>query len=212
MYVMSRIVEEKGRAEAPGTAFQLASLVEEARAGSRNAFEQLMGHFQEDIFRMVYYRTRSAMDAEDLTQEIFTRAYKNIPRLKAVESFRSWLYQIAVNRIRDFNRKKRFRNLFSAFGDTRETAKTPVDPSHPPEVLDHLMAQDFWKQVELFLNKLPRMEREVFLLRFMDHLSIKEISQALGKSESTVKTHLYRSIGKFKGDHSMHQLLQEKST
>ena len=209
---MSQIVEEEDQTEAPGTEFQLASLVEEARAGSRNAFEQLMGHFQEDILRMVYYRTRSSMDAEDLTQEIFTRAYKNISKLKDVERFRSWLYQIALNRTRDFHRKKKFQNLFSAFGDTRETAKIPVDANHPPEVLDHLVTQDFWKQVELFLNKLSRMEREVFLLRFMDHLSIKEISQALGKSESTVKTHLYRSIAKFKDDHSMHQFLQETST
>jgi RNA polymerase sigma-70 factor (ECF subfamily) len=209
---MSQIVEEKDQTEARGTEFQLASLVEEARAGSRTAFEQLMGHFHEDIFRMVYYRTRSSMDAEDLTQEIFTRAYKNMSKLKAVESFRSWLYQIALNRVRDFNRKKRFRNLFSAFGDTPETVKTPVDADHPPEALDHLMAQDFWKQVELFLNKLSYMEREVFSLRFMDHLSIKEISQALGKSESTIKTHLYRSIGKFKADDSMLQILQEKST
>ena len=210
MQRMTQTVEEKDQAEAQGTAFQLASLVEKAKAGSRTAFEQLMGHFHEDIFRMVYYRTRSSMDAEDLTQEIFTRAYKNISGLKDVERFRSWLYQIALNRVRDFNRRKRFRNLFSAFGDTPETAKTPVDASHPPDALDHLMARDFWKQVELFLDKLSRTEREVFSLRFMDHLSIKEISQTLGRSESTIKTHLYRSIGKFKADHSMHQLLQEK--
>ena len=99
--------------------------------------------------------------------------------------------------------------MFGAFGDTRETAETPAGVSGQPKALDNLMAEDFWKQVELFLNKLSRMEKEVFSLRFMDHLSIKEISQALGKSESTIKTHLYRSIGKFKADHSMHQLIQE---
>ena len=204
---MSQTVEEKDQTQGTGT--QLASLVEEARAGSRTAFEQLMGLFQEDIFRMAYYRTRSSMDAEDLTQEVFAQAYKNISRLKAVDRFRSWLFQIALNRIRDFNRKKRFRNLFGTFGDTRETAKTPVPANAPPEALDKLMAEDFWKQIELFLNKLSRMEKEVFSLRFMDHLSIKEISQTLGKSESTIKTHLYRSISKFKADHSMYQLLQE---
>lgn len=206
---MSQIVEKQDQAQRPGTGPQLASLVEEARAGSRKAFEQLMVLFQEDIFRMVYYRTRSSMDAEDLTQEVFTQAYKNISRLKAVDRFRSWLFQIALNRIRDFNRKRRFRSLFGAFGDTRETAETPAGVSGQPKALDNLMAEDFWKQVELFLNKLSRMEKEVFSLRFMDHLSIKEISQALGKSESTIKTHLYRSIGKFKADHSMHQLIQE---
>jgi RNA polymerase sigma-70 factor (ECF subfamily) len=207
---MSRTIEKQDQAQVQGA--QLASLVEEARAGSRRAFEQLMGLFQEDIFRMTYYRTRSSMDAEDLTQEVFTQAYKNISRLKAVDRFRSWLFQIAMNRIRDFNRKRRFRNLFGAFGDTRETAEKPAEAGDQPEALDNLMAKDFWKQIELFLNKLSRMEREVFSLRFMDHLSIKEISQTLGKSESTVKTHLYRSISKFRADHSMHQLLQEDVT
>ncbi len=206
---MSQTDQEKDHAPAPTGGPKLTSLVVEAQAGGRAAFEQLMGHFQKDIFRMAYYRTRSSMDAEDLTQEVFLQAYKKISSLKEVDRFRSWLFQIALNRIRDFNRKKRFRNLFSAFGDTRETAKTPAGASDQPEALDNLMAQDFWKQIELFLNKLSRMEREVFLLRFVDHLSIKEISQALAKSESTVKTHLYRSIGKFKAEHSIHQLLQE---
>jgi len=149
------------------------------------------------------------MDAEDLTQDVFMRAYKNISRLKEVDRFRSWLFQVALNRVRDFNRKKRFRGLFGTFGDTRETAETPATASNQPEALDNLMARDFWKRIEQFLNKLSRMEREVFLLRFMDHLSIKEISQALAKSESTVKTHLYRSIRKFKAEQSMHQWLQE---
>jgi RNA polymerase sigma-70 factor (ECF subfamily) len=206
---MSRITEKQDQAQAQGTGAQLASLVEEARAGSTKAFEQLVGLFQQDVFRMAYYRTRSSMDAEDLTQEVFTKAYRSISSLKEVDRFRSWLFQIALNRIRDFNRKRRFRSLFGVFGDTRETAETPEEALDQPEALDNLMAKDFWKQVELFMDKLPRMEREVFLLRFMDNLSIKEISQTLKKNESTVKTHLYRSISKFKAEYSMHQLLQE---
>lgn len=206
---MSRITEKQDQAQAQGTEAQLASLVEEARAGSTKAFEQLVSLFQQDVFRMAYYRTRSSMDAEDLTQEVFTKAYRSISSLKEVDRFRSWLFQIALNRIRDFNRKKRFRSLFGAFADTRETAETPAGTTDQPEALDNLMARDFWKQVELFMDKLPRMEREVFLLRFMDNLSIKEISQTLKKNESTVKTHLYRSISKFKAEYSMRQLLQE---
>ncbi|MBW1742139.1 MAG: RNA polymerase sigma factor [Deltaproteobacteria bacterium] len=209
---MSHTVQQQDHAPAPTGGPELTYLVEEAQAGNRAAFEQLMGHFQKDVFRMVYYRTRSSMDAEDLTQEVFMQAYKKISSLKEVDRFRSWLFQIALNRTRDFNRKRRFRNLFGTFGDTRETAETPARASDQPEALDNLMARDFWKQIELFLNKLSRMEKEVFLLRFMDHLSIKEISHALAKSESTVKTHLYRSVSKFKAEHSMHRWLQEGVT
>lgn len=206
---MSPTIQEQHHAQAQDTGSQVSSLVEQARAGSRSAFEQLVDLFQKDIFRMAYYRTRSCMDAEDLMQEVFMQAYKNLSKLEAADRFRSWLFRIALNRIHDFNRKKRFRTVFSLFGGTPEVAETPAGINDQPKALDNLMAQDFWKQVELFLNKLSRMEREVFLLRFMDYLSIKEISHALGKSESTIKTHLYRSINKFKAEHSIHELLQE---
>jgi RNA polymerase sigma-70 factor (ECF subfamily) len=206
---MSQTAQKQYHARAPGTGSQVTSLVKEARAGSRTAFERLVDLFQEDIFRMVFYRTRSAMDAEDLAQDVFMQAFKNLPRLKAADRFRSWLFSIALNRVRDFNRKKRFRALFGAFDDSQEVAQPYGETKDDPEALDKLMIQDFWKQIGLLLDRLSRMEREVFLLRFMDHLSIKEISRVLEKSESTVKTHLYRSLQKFKRESSILELLQE---
>jgi RNA polymerase sigma-70 factor (ECF subfamily) len=186
--------------------------VKEARAGSRTAFERLVDLFQQDIFRMVFYRTRSTMDAEDLTQDIFMQAFKNLSGLRAVDRFRSWLFSIALNRVRDFNRKKRFRALFGAFDDSDKVAQSYAEINDHPEALDNLMMRDFWKQIGLLLDKLSRMEREVFLLRFTDHLTIKEISQVLAKSESTVKTHLYRALRKFKREYSLLQLLREGKT
>ena len=73
------------------------------------------------------------------------------------------------------------------------------------------MRQDFWNKMRLLLDRLSHLEREVFLLRFMDHLSIREISQVMKKSESTVKTHLYRALKKFKKDTSLIQMLLEES-
>jgi RNA polymerase sigma-70 factor (ECF subfamily) len=206
---MSQTAQKQYHARAPGTGSQVTSLVKEARAGSRTAFERLVDLFQEDIFRMVFYRTRSAMDAEDLAQDIFMQAFKNLSRLKAADRFRSWLFSIALNRVRDFNRKKRFRALFGAFDDSQEVAQPYGETKDDPEALDNLMIQDFWKQIGLLLDRLSRMEREVFLLRFMDHLSIKEISGVLEKSESTVKTHLYRALQKFKRESSILELLKE---
>jgi len=184
-------------------------LVEKARAGNRTAFERLAGLFHEDIFRMVYYRTRSKMDAEDLTQEIFIRAFNNVSKLKEVNRFKSWLFSIAANRVRDFHRKNRFQKLFSSFADSDNENQSDPEDDDRPDALDSLMKRDFWKKVGMLLDKLPKMEREVFILRFMDHLSIKEVSQVMNKSESTVKTHLYRALQKFRKEPSMIQLLQE---
>jgi RNA polymerase sigma-70 factor (ECF subfamily) len=205
---MSQTVEKGIHDQAPDRLSHVASLVEQAREGSDSAFEQLVNLFREDIFRMAYYRTRSSMDAEDLMQDVFMQAFKNLARLKEVRQFRSWLYSIAVNRIRDFNRKKRIRVLFGASAQYHEVDHSPTDEKSHPEALDRLMTRDFWKKIGSFLDKLPHTEREVFMLRFMDHLSIREISQALGKSQSTIKTHLYRSVNKFKTAHSVRQLLE----
>ena len=207
---MPKMAQKEYHARKPDTS-DIAALVEQARAGNRAAFEQLVGLFQGDIFRMAYYRTHSSMDAEDLTQEVFMQAFKNLSRLKTAERFRSWLFKIALNRVRDFNRKKRFRALFSTLDDSDKVDRSYGETRDHPEALDSLMVKDFWKQIGLFIDKLSRMEREVFMLRFMDHLSIKEISQVLRKSESTIKTHLYRSIQKFKREHSIRQLLQEET-
>ncbi len=186
-----------------------ASLVEKARSGNRFAFEQLAALFHEGIFRMVYYRTRSTMDAEDITQDIFFQAFKNLSRLKETHKFKSWLFSIGINKVKDFHRKKRFQNLFGSFSDKENDALAESDQDADPEAMNNLVRQDFWNKVKASLDKLPRMEREVFTLRFMDHLSIKEISAVLKKGESTVKTHLYRALGKFKKDPLMLELSKE---
>ena len=150
------------------------------------------------------------MDAEDLTQEIFLQAFKNLSGLKAAEKFRIWLFSIAINRVRDFHRKRVFRSLFGASSDNVEIQEPDQETRDNPEALKNLMRQDFWRQIGEILNKLSRMEKEVFLLRFFDHLSIKEITHAMRKSESTVKTHLYRALKKFRKDPLAIALLEEK--
>ncbi len=71
------------------------------------------------------------------------------------------------------------------------------------------MRQNFWRQFEEVLNRLSYLEKEVFLLRFLDQLGINEISVTLNKNESTVKTHLYRALKKLKYDDSVKRLLKE---
>ena len=206
---MSKQDQKEPRLPTPDTSSHVTFLVEKARGGSRTAFNELVDLFQKDVFRMVFYRTLFRMDAEDLTQDIFIQAFKNMSRLKTPDRFRSWLFSISLNRIRDFHRKKRFMTLFGFSTGSDELDQPDAEIHENPDALDNIMRQDFWKQIKLLLNKLPRMEREVFILKFMDHLSIKEISRVLGKSESTIKTHLYRALEKFRKESSMLQLLEE---
>jgi RNA polymerase sigma-70 factor (ECF subfamily) len=192
-----------------GTSAQLVSLVNQAREGNRSAFAQLADRFHEDIFRLVFYRIRSKVDAEDITQDVFLKAFQKISSVKDAAKFRGWLFSITLNRIRDFQRKKRFRSFFKTEDENIESHPTEKADSDQPEALEHVIRKDFWRQIGLILKKLPNMEREVFLLRFFDHLSLKEIAGVLKKNESTVKTHLYRALAKFKKDPAMRQLLIE---
>jgi RNA polymerase sigma-70 factor (ECF subfamily) len=203
---------EKHQAQVASRDPQLALLVVKAQQGNGKAFEQLFDWFQKEVYRMVYYRTQSQQDAEDLTQEIFIRAYKKISSLKEAGRFRTWLFSIAINRIRDFYRKKRIQNFFS-LSDLDEDAlqEHSFHDQESPAQIQNLIKQDFWKQVEKFLERLSEMEREVFLLRFLDQLTIAEISRILKQSESTVKTHLYRALIKFKKASSIIKHLQEET-
>lgn len=193
----------------PGTSEQLVSLVDQARAGNRSAFAQLADRFHADIFRMVFYRIRSRVDAEDITQDVFLKAFQKISGIQDAAKFRAWLFSITLNRIRDFQRKKRFRSLFKAENENIDSHPTAASDGDQPDALDHVLRQDFWRQIALVLKKLPKMEHEVFLLRYFDHLSIKEIAGVLKKNESTIKTHLYRALAKFKKEPAMRQLLSE---
>ena len=178
--------------------FPAIELVEKAQAGDQTAFHRLVDHFQPEIYRMIYYRSRSKMDAEDLTQDVMLKAYKNIGRLKSPEVFRSWLYRIAVNRVRDYYRKKQFRSMFGMVSMDEDSFHESAEMAVAPEAEGGIARKDFWRQIEQMLTSFSRMEKEVFLLRFFDQLTIKEISATLKKNESTIKTHLYRALRKAK--------------
>jgi RNA polymerase sigma-70 factor (ECF subfamily) len=188
---------------------QLTALAIQARDGNRLAFEQLIDRFQGEIHRMIYYRIRARMDTEDLSQDVFIRAYRNISRIREPDKFRSWLFTIAVNRVNDYLRKKRVRSIFKSSDKDTDIQPTATDTQDPPDALEQVLKEDFWRHVGRIAKKLSKMEREVFMLRFFDNLNINEIARILKKSESTVKTHLYRALAKFKKEKRLRQLLQE---
>jgi RNA polymerase sigma-70 factor (ECF subfamily) len=169
-----------------------------AQKGSRDAFSGLIDLFHRDIFNLIFYRLRSRMDAEDLTQDVFTQAFKNLSQLKEPEKFKSWIYSIAVNRVRDHYRKKKIRSWVGFFSENEETNPENIQniKADQDDPLEDMLKKDFWTHMEMAMASLSRMEKEVFLLRFLDHLGLKEIAQTLKKSESTIKTHLYRALVK----------------
>ncbi len=187
---------------------QLSTLVEKAREGDRDAFEKLITLHQDEIFRLVFFRTRSRIDSEDLTQDIFLSAFKYLPQLKDSDRFRPWLYRIALNRVNDFHRKNRFLAYLGITESREEADVADTEPHHDPGALDTMIRKEFWVHVKRLSKRFSSMEKEVFFLRFVDDLNLREIAQTLHKSESAVKTHLYRAIRKFKEDTTLSDFLK----
>lgn len=179
-----------------------------AQKGSREAFEKLANQHYQGIFQMIYYRVNRPMDAEDLTQEVFMKAFKGLNRLTDEHRFKGWLYRIAVNQVRDFHRRKKFMGLIKPFTSEEENTYSNAPTSDEPGPLEKLMQKRFRQEAEIFLNRLSNMEKDVFLLRFFDQLHISEIATALNKGESTIKTHLYRALSKFKKDYAFQLFLK----
>ena len=182
--------------------------IKQAKTGSRKAFERLTDRYYGDIFRMIYYRTHNRMDAEDLAQEVFLKAYKGLDSLSDENRFRGWLFRIAFNRLRDFHRRKKFLYLFKSFPNDDVDETLDVQSPNDSDPLEALIQKRFRHESETFLSRLSRMEKDVFVLRFMDQLRIGEIAIALNKGESTIKTHLYRALSKFKKDKAFQDFLK----
>ncbi|MDI6795322.1 MAG: RNA polymerase sigma factor [Desulfatibacillaceae bacterium] len=187
-----------------------AELVEKARRGDRSAFERLVQIYSERIFAMIYARVRNVQDAQDLTQEVFIRAYKNMAKLQEAEKFVPWLFSIARNRVTDFKRKKRFLFFLGSPDDVLPEVGRSDEEAGGQTALDGLLSREFWSHVDAFSAKLSTGEKEVFFLRFLDQLKIPEIAQVLNKSQSTVKTLLYRAVAKFESDRRLSEYIRKE--
>ena len=148
------MVEKRAEADerSKNTTFPTVELVEKAQAGDQTAFHRLVDHYQPEIYRMIYYRSRSQMDAEDLTQDVMLKAFKNIGRLKSPEVFRSWLYRIAVNRVRDYYRKIQFKSLFGFVSVDDETFHESAEMTVAAEAEEGISRKDFWRQIEQMMT------------------------------------------------------------
>ena len=96
------------------------------KKGNNDSLERLIDLFYDEIFRMVYHRIPIQMDAEDVTQNIFKQMIKSLPKLQDSKKLKPWLYRLALNRIRDFYRKKRVLSIiFCPKTDIHITAVQP---------------------------------------------------------------------------------------
>jgi RNA polymerase sigma-70 factor (ECF subfamily) len=163
------------------------ALIKASIEGDGKAFEALYVHYMDAIYRYIFFRVGDELQAEDLTEETFVRAWEALPNYKHRKyPFSSWLYRIAHNLVIDHYRRKKPVPISNGLMRTY---------SNPNESLDHIV--DRKHEIQLLVKavgQLNELEREIVLLRFVEGLSHKEIASMVGKSQSSCRVTLHRAL------------------
>ena len=169
---------------------ELAAL---ALAGRQTAFSELLDRHRASVFRLVRGTIGDGDAALDVTQEAFIAAFAALKSYDGTRPFKTWISRIAINKCRDWARRRTVRRLFS-FALPIEAAVTIADETIPA---DHQLADRAeLARVEKAITQLPMAIREPLILRTIEGLSQAETAQVLGISEKAVETRLYRARNK----------------
>jgi len=163
-------------------------LIIKAIQGDASAFGELYKAYVDAIYRYIYFRVGTEVEAEDLTDEAFVRAWEALPEFRpsASYSFSAWLYRIAHNLVVDSYRR---RSPVTFSRDELDKNRTRL-PSVEEEAQIRHEASNLVKAVQ-HLNDL---EQDVIVLRFVEGLSHREVAQVIGKSESASRVIQHRAL------------------
>ena len=172
---------------------KLGELVSRAKRGDVEAFQQLYECYSRKILNYIYRLTGSREEAEDLSQDTFVLAYKNLTSLKEADKFQSWLFRIAQNNVYQKYRGKRPQFHPIPSEETAEFSEVQklVTPQKGPE--DRLLSAELEQVIEQVIDQLPDKQKGVFVLSAIHKLSYKEISKMVGRSLASVKSDVHRA-------------------
>ena len=179
---------------------QERALVQQIQAGDQNAFRQLVEQNKENVYYLALDLTGNHYDAEDVSQDVFIKAYKGIGKFRSGARLNTWLYRITMNTFIDKTRKKQLKVVNLPATD-EEDETNPVDlvadgVTGNPE--REMSAGRIDEHIQKALQILSEQERAVFVMRHYQDMALKEISETLEIAEGTVKSLLFRSIRKLR--------------
>ncbi len=182
------------------------SLVAEARAGNRAAFEELVRRYDRDVLRLALNVMRRPEDARDVYQEAFLKVYRNLHRFRFECSFYTWLYRVVTNVCLDHLRRRQARPEDQApelasdhreegitdFFERQREHRATLDPER------RLLGKEIQARLLQAMQRLSPRERIVFEMKHYQGLKLRAIGEALGTTEETVKNSLFRATRKLR--------------
>ena len=171
-----------------------SGLIKKARRGDGRAFSMLIENHERFVFNVVYRIIGNAEDARDVSQEAFIKAFKNFESYDESSAFSTWLYRIAVNTAIDYIRKRKKENSIS-FEDYIVDEKNQKGDSG---IEEKVISKEGVKNIISAVNMLDDEFNTVIVLRDMEGMDYKEISDITGLPLGTVKSRLSRGRGKLR--------------
>jgi RNA polymerase sigma-70 factor (ECF subfamily) len=176
-----------------------AAAVAQTRAGSPDAFRVLVDRHSHSVFRLAFRMTGNEHDAEDLVQETFLRAYRQLGKFDGRASFGTWLYRIAANCSLDLIRVRKRRQeqqvLVDEEGQELEAAAIAAEDPTPDRLA---FSGELQQLIGPALNQLSPMERTAFVLRHYEGLCMEDIGRMLGVHSGAAKHSVFRAVQKLR--------------
>lgn len=169
------------------------ALAARALAGQQSAYAALMQRHRDAVYRIVRGHVGDGDEALDITQETFVAAFAALARYDGARPFRVWIARIALNKCRDWARRRAVRRIF-AFARPIDEALDIADNEGTPE--EALQSQHELEQINAAIASLPASLKDVLLLRTIEQMSQADTAMALGLTEKAVETRLYRARAK----------------
>jgi RNA polymerase sigma-70 factor, ECF subfamily len=177
-------------------------LVGRARAKDEAAFEELVNRYEDKLYRLAMRFVRNETDAQEILQDAFLSAWRNLPTFEGRAQFGSWMYRVTVNAalmlLRSRNRHPEVTVddveptvLNNAVAESGQLMRANADWAQRPD--DQLQSSELRKHIQASVDALPDGLRTVFLLRDVEELSTEDTAELLSLSVPAVKTRLHRA-------------------
>lgn len=167
-------------------------LVQSARQGDREAFEELVYRHRNKIYSRVFSMVRNAEDALDLSQESWIKAWQRLDQFHGDSSFATWITRVAINVCLDFLRRQKRVHFEST--ETLEENVGGVERLMPPAEVDPLAGlerEELRARIDRAMEELSETHRTVLILHAFEGLEYKEIARRMGCSLGTVMSRLF---------------------
>jgi len=179
------------------------SLIRAAQQGDRVAFEELVRRYDQAVLRLALHLTGSEHEAQDVYQDAFLKAYRNLASFRFECSFYTWIYRIVTNLCLDHLRKKQVRKeespvVTDSEGETFNLLEQVADVRSGADPERDLMRRELGRMINSALGKLTPRERMVFEMKHYQGLKLRTIGEMLNTTEETAKNTLFRATQKLR--------------